>query len=144
MSTQAREAIEVIEAEKRMGAMERYQDYLISAKSSFQTLVQHHWGELMRITRASAARGNNLDEKEYATPYTQHKQTITNYQGGGILPVLATLAAVGLGGAGVLGVMKFLEPSAVTVPADTKNPPADKAKSKDVDLGIGVEYQPPR
>lgn len=45
-------------------------------RSTSGTLLGHHQNEIGRIVRAAAAKAYGLNEKEYATPYTQHNVTI--------------------------------------------------------------------
>jgi len=100
--------------------------------SNLATLLLHDHGEKQRMTRAASAKSYGLDETQYDKPYTSHNAvTVTDGGGGFLKGALLALVASGIGATAVLGLSKYLEKPAVVID-----------KTKDVDLGIEVEYEP--
>jgi hypothetical protein len=129
-----------------------------SHKQSVGTLMAHHWNEVGRIQRAAAAVGFGLPPEKYATPYTQHTSVVNNYFPPVEPPQPAPPGAAPSG--------EQPKPSQrVEQPAVTRRWPwvwaaavaaslgvavagwffghSTVDRTRDVDLGIDVKYEPP-
>ena len=104
------------------------------AKRWLGTLMGHHWNEMGRIERAAAAKGLGLDERQYATPYTQHNVTITNMAGGVLRGAFAAVAAAAIG-----AVAMWLWNG--WVPEKPDKPPIETIIDKTKDLGVEYDAQ---
>ena len=102
--------------------------------SSLATLLVFDAGEKQRMVREAAAKAYGLNGDDYAKPYTNHQSYVSHGNGfvkGAVIG--AALIACGW-------LLSRLVPDGKVPPV-----PIEKIidKTKDVDLGIDVDYVPP-